>query len=214
MAKPLELNKSTSDPNINKNIVSKVTDDVLVEYVFTNLFKNFRVSLPKPEVTDDSNVNDMFSNYTDTLDDVIDKIFSSDLLSSDLIGDLSDNLDVAKDAIKVTLMKRFIDENNILPDLTKMLSLNEDNVPNEDLLTEFNTYVETVSKTLLPFIKENNKIRDKTDDKLEKIDEEDNNDDNDDSDTGDTTDDTNDDGTTEPNEDEGEEEPDEKEPTE
>lgn len=203
----IKHNLKKLDPNINKDAVSKVNDEVLVEYVFTNLFKNFRAVLPKPEVTDDSNVNDMFSNYTDTLDDVIDKIFSSDLLSSDLIGDLSDNLDIAKDAIKVTLMKRFIDENNVLPDLTKMLSLNEDNVPNEDLLTEFNTYVETVSKTLFPFIKENNKIQDKTDDKLEKIDdEEDNVKDDTTGDTSDVTNDTNDD-TTEPVDDVDEEEP-------
>ena len=207
-----------SDPNINKDALKKISDDVLAEYVINDIFKNLKVTLPKPEVTDDTNTKDLLDNFMDTLDKVLDSVLSTDLIPDDLLGDLGDKADNIKDAIKVVLIKRFIDENNVLPEVSKMLMLNEDGEPSDDLLSDFKTHIETISKIALPFLKANTKFITKTDDKLDKIEngeeEEEEPDDsgedekpNEESDNTSEEDNSDEEGSDEPKEEESEEEP-------
>jgi len=161
------------DPNIDVKVIKKIDKDVLAEYVISSIYKNLTVTLPAPEVTEDRNSKDRLDNFLDMLDTILDKILSTDLIPDDLLGDLGDKVDNVKDAIKVILIKRFVDENNILPEVTNMFLLNEDGEPNDNIMEDFKSHIDAISKIIIPFIKDNTKFKNKVDDKLDKIENED-----------------------------------------
>jgi len=167
------LRKSVKNSNtILPDTDSKnVTDEVLVNRTILFIIRKLKVELVKPESTVKEIRSDEFENFTDILDTTMDKIFSGDALPDDLVGELSDNLDNIKAAVKTVLIKRYMADNKILPDFNKMFALNEDGVPNADMLDEHLNFVETLKMIALPFIKESNKLKNKTDEELSKLDD-------------------------------------------
>ena len=159
-----------NNPEINPDALKKAGDNDLISFVVNKIIENIKVSLQRPEVTEDTNNTEMVSNYSDLLDDVIDKLFSSDLIPSDYIGSMGDNLDDMKNLIKHTLLRRYIDENNVLPDFTKMFVLDEDGKPLFNLLDDFNTFGTSLEAIIVPFLKNNKKMVEHLDKKQEKLD--------------------------------------------
>jgi len=209
--------------DVNKEALKKASDDDIVEYMITRVIDSIQITLPKPEVTEETNVADMVDKYTELLDNVIDKLFSSDLIPSNYLGTIGDDLDDLKGLIKHTLLRRYIDENNVLPDFSKMFTLDEDGKPMFNLLTDFNVFGKSLDAIIIPFLKENEKMVSKFDKRRDKIgngeieeEEEDNEFDNDDNidDGGSETPEVNEDESTEGNVDETPEDGDEpEEPT-
>ena len=159
-----------NDNNLDKESLKKAKDEDVVDYLIEKIIVSIVITLPKPETTEDTNVSDLMSNYSDLLDDTVDKLFSSDLIPSDYIGELGDNLDDLKNLVKHTLLRRYIQENNILPDFTKMFTLDEDGKPVYNLLDDFNGFVNSIEAVTIPFLKNNKKLIAKLDKKKEKID--------------------------------------------
>ena len=169
LIKKIRKHMIKNNPEINPDALKKAKDEDLITFVVNKIIENIKVSLQKPETTEDSNTSEMVSNYNDLLDDVIDKLFSSDLIPSDYIGSMGDNLDDMKSLIKHTLLRRFIDENNVLPDFTKMFVLDEDGKPIYNLLDDFNTFGSSLEAVIVPFLKNNKKMVERLDKKQEKI---------------------------------------------
>ena len=193
------LVKNSND--IDPDTIKKANDEDLINFIIEKVIASITVALPKPETTSDTNVTDMMSNYNDLLNGVVDKLFGSDLIPSDYIGTLGDNLDDIKNLVKHTLLRRYVNENNVLPDFSKMFTMDEDGKPLFNMLDDFNGFVQAVEAVTIPFLKDNKKLVEKLDKKKDKIDngpseeeedtstEEDSN--TDDTSTGDTsTDDT------------------------
>jgi len=144
---------------IEKHIASirkKLKPVISDEYVY--ILKNDPdAKLPKPEVNESTSMKDAFDDYTSNLDDYLDLLFSTDALPDDLLGDLSDKIDSIKAAIKTTLVKRWMNENNYMPELNQFLSINDDGEPTLNLLSEYNEYIESFATAIMPFIKINTK---------------------------------------------------------
>ena len=181
----------SNNPNVDKDVIKKIKDDVLIDWIANTVIKHLAIELPKPEVTDDSNSKDLLDDFIDEVDKITDILMSTDAIPDDLLGDFADKMDDAKAAIKVMLTKRYINENNILPELTNILTLDEDGNPNNNILEEFSTHIDVLTKLILPFVKDNNKAKEKLDEKIDKID----NPDEDEEDTSDAVDETNNDDT-------------------
>jgi len=159
-----------NNPEITPDVIKSAKDGDLITFVVNKIIENITVTLPRPEVTEDTNTTDLIDNYTDLLDNVVDKLFSSDLIPSDYIGTMGDNLDDMKSLIKHTLLRRYVNENNVLPDFTKMFTLNEDGKPLFNLLSDFNTFGESLEAIIVPFLKENKKMVAKLDKKQDRLD--------------------------------------------
>jgi hypothetical protein len=158
-----------NNSSLNVEAIKKASDEDLIEFVCIKIIDNIRVNLPVLETVESTNEADMVSNYTDLLDNVVDKLFSSNLIPSDYIGMLGDNLDDMKSLIKHTMLRRYIGDNNILPEFTKMFTLDEDGKPMFNLLTDFNTFNVALDSIITPFLKENKKLVEKLDKKQSKL---------------------------------------------
>ena len=187
--------------------------DVIIDYLTKTYIDNLNVSLPKPEVTDNTNVKDLFGDYSSALDDYLDLVMSSDALPDELIGNMSDKIDGIKVVMKTILIKKWMVDNNYFPEITEFMTRDEEGKIKFDLLDEYQDYTGILSDLLIPFFKKTGKFVKSVNDKLEKIDEEgdktpdDTNEDNTGGedegdvegdvpdDTGDNTDDTGDDST-------------------
>ena len=178
------------NPDIDPEDLKNAKDEDIVDWIITNTIDNLTISLPEPEATEDTNEKDIIENYSDMLNSTVDKIFSTDLIPSELSGELGDNLDNIKDIIKVILIRDFMNKHNIMPELNKILTLDEDGKPVINVLDQYNAYLESISKIILPFMKANKKFIKKTDEKIDNLDnEEDETDDNEDDSSTDNNDD-------------------------
>jgi len=75
-----------------------------------------------------------------------------------------------KSLIKHTMLRRYVNDNNLLPDFTKMFTLDEDGKPLFNLLSDFNTFGTSLEAVIVPFLKENKKMVAKLDKRQEKLD--------------------------------------------
>jgi len=148
--KKMVKNNNTLDSKKVKNI----NEDQLVKRLMFSLINNTKVSLQKPDVAAEEVTTEKFGNYTDMLDDTLDKLFSEDALPEELIGDLSGKLGNIKSALKTVLIKKYMANNKILPEFNRMFTLDENGKPDSNLLDEFNTHTDVLKLLALPFIKE------------------------------------------------------------
>jgi len=183
LAKIIESNSSSIERYIikgvdpdNKELLKELKKkDVLITYVTNQYIKNITVTLPRPSIQENEDMKAAFEKFVDPLDDYLDLIISEDALPEEFAGELSTKLDDVKKIIKTMLVKKWAADNGYMSEINEFLTLNEDGKPELDLLSEYNEYIKALSNAIIPFLKDNNKIVDKTDDKIEKIDEEDEN---------------------------------------
>jgi len=160
------------DPD-NKELLKELKKkDVLVTYVTNQYIKNITVTLPRPSIQENEDMKAAFEKFVDPLDDYLDLIISEDALPEEFAGELSTKLDDVKKIIKTMLVKKWAADNGYMLEINEFLTLDEDGKPELDLLSEYNEYIKALSNAIIPFLKDNNKIVDKTDDKIEKIDDE------------------------------------------
>lgn len=154
------------EQNIN---FAKITDDNLTSYILRMFETELTVSLPTPELSEAQAMKESFEVYKDALDDYLELIISADALPEEVMGEMSDKLDTVKSIMKTILIKKWMSDNGYMPEISEFLSLNDDGKPAFDILGEYSEYSETLVKSLLPFLKRNNKFINTLDDKLEKI---------------------------------------------
>jgi uncharacterized spore protein YtfJ len=155
----------------NKKTITKIenaSDEALKLYVYTDIINKIHLELPRPNIEDNTKLEDQFNTFKDKINDVIDIIFDEDALPDEIIGDFSDKIDNLKKLIKTIIIKRWLIDNDYMSEVTNMFTLNNDGIPMMDILDEYSSYVEGIEKTILPFIKKMNTYKEKLNDKLEK----------------------------------------------
>lgn len=154
------------EQNINYD---KISDKRLISYILRMFETETTVSLPKPELSEAQSMKESFEAYKDALDDYLELIISEDALPEEVMGEMSMNLDVVKSVMKTILIKKWMSDNGYMPEISEFLSLDEDGKPVFDILSEYSEYAETLTKSLIPFLKKNKKFIKKTDEKLDKL---------------------------------------------
>jgi len=182
-----------------KKKFDRTKDKDLANYLYKVIIKNLDIKLPEPYVKEADNLSELFSDYQDNLEDFLDTIITDDVLPDELVGEFSDKMDVMRNLIKAIMTKRWVAESGYMPEVMKMFTLGRDGKPILNILEEYKNHVGLLEATLMPFIKEMGKIKDRIDDKLDRIEnpeeeEEDIDEDTDDELDNDTDDDTIDEG--------------------
>ena len=173
----ISSNISTIKRMLIKTIVDEETkaylenDENVINYVLNVYIKHLKVSFPRPEVNEATNMKDTLSTYTDTVDELLDILISSDSLPDELTGDMSNSIDDIKAAMKTMLIKEWAVNNNYVPEITNFLTLDNTGKPVFDILDDYSEYTDQLSTVLLKYFKKNKKQKDKVNDKLTKIEE-------------------------------------------
>jgi len=174
------INEHTAIKRFVKKLLSKEelvehaevvnTPELLAEMLYNEYCNHLVTALPEVTVAGESGGLDAFNDYTDFLDKILPYFISSEVLPAELVGELSDKLEDVSAAVKTVLVKNWVDEHNISPELVKFASLDNTGKPRFDILAEYSDYVNNISKAILPHLKELKASSGKIDKALDKLD--------------------------------------------
>lgn len=110
------------------------------------------IELPRPDMTTIENQKTAFESYKSALDSVLDSWISSEFFTSDLVGDISSNVDSIKATVKAYFIRKWQVENGFLTELNDLISSDEDGKPMLDLFENNKSYSEQLVKSCLRYI--------------------------------------------------------------
>lgn len=125
-----------------ENLEEMGHDAVIMEFLQCVL-----VSLPKPDMATVKNQMDAFQAQDEAYDKALDAYINSAYLETHGLGGLKDLVDPTKAAIKAELMRRWMRDNNVLPELHELLAGEEDDRP--DIFKNVTEHMDTMGGSLL-----------------------------------------------------------------
>jgi hypothetical protein len=177
------IKKYIKKSNTNKDFdFKKINTDNLSKWLTNEYINTLDVSLPRIEETKTDNMKEAFNAYKTSLDDIIDMFFGSEAVPNNLVGVLGDKLEDVKFAIKNSLLRKWMSDNNYMEDFLKATSIDPDGKPILDIYSEFNVYIDGLADIIKPFLEELNKRKAENDKDLATDGEDNNNDDDEDED--------------------------------
>ena len=135
-----------------------VTDDELSDFLFEYYVNALKVTLPKVEVSEDGS-KEAFDNYKASLDDYIKMFFSEEALPKEYTGELSNNIDVLQQAVKNSLLRRWMSENGYMEELATVFETNDTGEIDSSVLEEYNLYINNIATALKDFTELNEKVK-------------------------------------------------------
>jgi len=181
---------SQEDNEIKKALKS---DNALIRLVLERYINNIEVTLPRPEVSEFTGGEDAFSKRSTQIDEVLDVVFSTDALPQEVYGDMSDDVDTVKSIFKTSLLRKWTSENNYLPEIGDLFTLDIDGKPIFNVQEEHKAFTDVFSKVLYPFMKQNKKFVEKMNKMKERLEGEEEEEENVDNTDNEMTDETSDD---------------------
>lgn len=122
--------------------------DVIVRYFLAK----FRATLPEPDMTKLENQKTAFELYTETLELILPAFVSSEMFDSSIFGELSGSIDTMITIIKSYYQRRWLQNNDVLPELFEITETDKHGNPIMDMLKLHETHMDSVSKSLITFM--------------------------------------------------------------
>lgn len=126
------------------------------DHLIDKIADNVRVGLPRPESTNIETLTAEFDKFKENIDKVLDSIISTEILSQDTCGDMSEHVDTVKNVYKHHLIRKWMSENNFYPevfDLVKQTNEGEDKLDLNKVMTDHIKSVMLASGDLFSSIK-------------------------------------------------------------
>lgn len=144
--------------------------DALLAVLFVN---NLRLSLPQPDLSKLDMQLKALQTYSGMLDEVLPHLISEELISEDNMGtDISQAMGEIVALVKSTLMRAYMVDNNIVPEVFKMLFVQSDEVSQLDLLRVHQNYLDGARPIFRDYIARSIKRKAHQDKVMEKVREE------------------------------------------
>lgn len=160
--------KGEADEEKNIKNLQKISDNKLVEYIIDKFCNELDVELPKPETPGAQTSKEAYESFKEILEGTMDDMFSADALNDRYAGKLNEEVDNIKAVFKAMIIKKWIEENNYIPQLTDFFVRDDEGNPVSNLLDDYDTFIKHLNDLLLPFFKTRSKDRNKSNQKLEK----------------------------------------------
>lgn len=151
----------------------KIPKSVVISELVEEVIYDLEVALPVPAYDENDSTKGAFDAYTSKLDDAVKVYFGEEALPEELVNKIAGKSEDLQTSIKLALTRKWIAENNYLPELTDMLTVSDDGKENKGILDEFNTYIEQMGEALKPFFKDVKKGKKKLDEVVDKFENED-----------------------------------------
>lgn len=174
------IEKMIASLRANKGLVEKCLDDEereffkddetgMFAYVIQDFLMSLEVCTPKADFTTHENLSKEMDTYAKSLDEALRHIFSPDALPDEVGGDVSQHLDNLQKAWKAELMRRWMANNNFLPEAFDIATVSEDGRPLVDLLDSVTGHGKAVSLSVLNYLSSSRSTRWATNKSLEEL---------------------------------------------
>lgn len=111
----------TKEIDIDEDSRNKVAKKVAVAFI-----NKYEISLPKPDTLSLNAKTEAFRSYVSALDEAIPHYISTEVLPPNFTGEnLSENIDKIKSIIKSQFIRKWMNENDYLPELNDLLKTND-----------------------------------------------------------------------------------------
>jgi hypothetical protein len=120
----------------------------LISEILEMFLNGFTVSLPKPNSATIENQKEALESYTELLDKAIDAYVSSEIVNSELNGDVAQYVDAIKGVIRARFIRTYMAENGIMPELAELIHTDEDGRPVVDIYEENAKHTENLTASL------------------------------------------------------------------
>lgn len=110
------------------------------------------ITLPAPDATKLTNQIEQFSQYADALDAILPVYLSNDVLQAVCGDETAENVDAVIEVVRGYFLRDYLSRNNIMPELSKLLSNMATDERPFDLLEEHTAHVDGVVDTLATLI--------------------------------------------------------------
>lgn len=128
---------------------SKASTDSIAMYFINSL----TLALPEPDLAQVEMQMAAFDNYTKGLDAVLPAFISSDMFESSLMGEVGDKIPQTIAVLKAQFQRQWLQNNNVMPELFKLVTFSDEDGPAFDLLKEHDHYMLGIQKSLLEFMR-------------------------------------------------------------
>lgn len=124
------LEKALSDEEKELYLTNK---EIFLNDVIERFVESLVIDLPRPNITTLENQLNAFEKYKQSLEATIEYWISSNVLSSDLVGEYADNADSLKDVLMGYFLRKWCSENNFMSELNDIITKDEDGNPSLDI---------------------------------------------------------------------------------
>lgn len=136
------------------------------KYAFYNILINkllekFEVSLPNANTTTLDTQMTALTQYIEALEKGLDAWISNEAITSNLMGEIADDVDALKATVKSYYIRKYMTENNILPELNDLTLSTDEGKPKIDLFDIQKDHLEGLLNSSAKFIKSLSKVKDK-----------------------------------------------------
>ena len=161
------LNKAGAVSNEAINEQLENLEEMNQDAVIMEFLQHILVSLPKPDMATIRSQMDAYDQQEQAYDKALGAYINSSYLEAHGLGTLSDLVDPTKEAIKAELMRNWMRDNNVMPELHELLAGDDDERP--DIFKNLNEHVKSMGDSLLKVMYEFAIQRGKTDPAVAKL---------------------------------------------
>lgn len=133
------------DPTLTekeKALKDKSEEDFL-DYYVDKISNNIIIELPKLTQDNTEQLMEDFNKYRDTIKEVLESVYSDDMLSEEESGIIKDKIGMLRETIISICCKKWAADHNFLPELFSMLGTDDD-IINTNVSNAKETYVSMV----------------------------------------------------------------------
>lgn len=142
----------------NRDKLTKIDKKFSDEAAAIVFAKNIRVNLPKPDLAQIKMQSEAFQEYVNLLDLALPHFISSELVNTDMLGDkVSMVVDAAAAILKSFFARKWLADNNVVPELFNILNKSIDAEEKFEFLTEHENFLDALSPNLRDFVIKNMK---------------------------------------------------------
>lgn len=133
---------------------SEMPEEQQVDTFIYEFIEALHVGLPSPEVGDIKKSMESFEAYSEALDKVIDAYMSEEMFATDTTIGIEEVIPTVKAVVKAEFQRRWLRNNNVLPELDIFNTVDEEEgSPAFDLLESAGTHLDGLNNTLSDYIK-------------------------------------------------------------
>ena len=125
---------------------------MLMESYLIGFIRDVTVSLPQPDTSALKSQVEALDQYKQLIDSAITAYVDAGFLDASVLGDSANSLESVIAAIKASYIRRFMRENNILPELAELVTFDDKHGPAMDLLAVHTSHVDALRKSLDGYI--------------------------------------------------------------
>lgn len=119
---------------------------LVIDHALRKFLETFQVTLPQPSsVTLESQMNELKS-YSDALDVALESYITTDLFTTNTVGDLSDQATTLRALIKAFFMRKWMTEKGLFTELASLLGADNEGNPQASIVDEIKGHLESLTK--------------------------------------------------------------------